>query len=48
MGDWAGGWIRVGHGLPPQTFDRIQEAERELEERKTIEAWDNDDNWPSM
>ena len=48
MADWSRGWTRVGQGGPSQTFDRIQEAERELEERRIIESWDTDDNWPSM
>lgn len=48
MGDWARGWTRVGQVGPSHTFDRIQQVERELEERRIIETWDNDDNWPSM
>ncbi|CAM1505727.1 Fc.00g113640.m01.CDS01 [Cosmosporella sp. VM-42] len=48
MGDWARGWIRVGQGARSQTFNPVEEAEKELEERRTIESWDNDDNWPGI
>ncbi|KAF7560297.1 hypothetical protein G7046_g3840 [Stylonectria norvegica] len=48
MGDWARGWTKVGQADLPPTFSRIHEAERELEERRTIDAWDNDENWPSI
>lgn len=48
MGDWVRGWTRVGQADPTHSYNRFWEIERELDEQRTISAWDNDDNWPSM
>ncbi|KAM5350564.1 hypothetical protein ACJ41O_007069 [Fusarium nematophilum] len=48
MSDWAQGWTRVGQSGPSQSYGRLWEAERESEELKIIDAWDNEDSWPSI
>ncbi|KAK7426606.1 hypothetical protein QQZ08_006936 [Neonectria magnoliae] len=48
MGDWVRGWTRIGQAGPTQAYNRFWEVERELDERRTIDAWDNDDNWPGV
>ncbi|KAH8722295.1 kinase-like domain-containing protein [Ilyonectria robusta] len=48
MGDWVRGWTRVGQADPTHSYNRFWEIERELDEQRTISAWDNDDNWPSI
>ncbi|KAI5459286.1 kinase-like domain-containing protein [Mariannaea sp. PMI_226] len=48
MTDWTRGWTRVGQPDPTKhpSYNAFWIAERELEERKIIDAWDDDDSWP--
>ncbi|KAH6887547.1 kinase-like domain-containing protein [Thelonectria olida] len=49
MGDWSRGWTRVGQLDPTKhLYNAFSELERENEERRIIDAWDADDNWPGI